>query len=123
MRLGDPMISPRYFDLVITTTQYAVRNAANVLRLPITISNQDKVRPDGFEEAWLQSFLRPRRLLVIGGKTSLWRFDPDVIGECGKQAARKDETRRRLGYGGNKSSHLSRAARRGASSTGRESRR
>lgn len=89
VRLGDPMISPRYFDLVITTTQYAVRTAANVLRLPITISNQDKVRPDGFEEAWLQSFLRPRRLLVIGGKTSLWRFDPDVIGDAASRLLEK----------------------------------
>src|SRR5437764_14596044 len=75
VRLGDPMISPRFFDLVITTTQYAVREAHNVLRLPITISNHDKVRPDGFEEPWLHSFAHPRRLLVIGGKTSLWRFD------------------------------------------------
>ena len=82
VRLGDPMISPRYFNLVITTTQYAVREADNVLRLPITISNHDKVRPDGFEEPWLHSFAHPRRLLVIGGKTSLWRFDTEVITEA-----------------------------------------
>jgi mitochondrial fission protein ELM1 len=82
VRLGDPMISPRHFDLVITTTQYAVRQADNVLRLPITISNQDKVRPDQLEERWLQAFARPRRLLVVGGKTSLWRFDTDVISDA-----------------------------------------
>src|SRR5438270_4379043 len=79
VRLGDPMISHRYFDLVITTTQYAVRDADNVLRLPITITNQDKIRPDGLEQRWLDAFPHPRRLLVIGGKTSLWRFDPDVV--------------------------------------------
>ena len=91
VRLGDPMISPRYFDLVITTTQYAVREADNVLRLPITISNQDKVRPDGFEEAWLQALPRPRRLLVIGGKTSLWRFEPDVIGDAASRLLERAE--------------------------------
>lgn len=89
VRLGDPMISPRYFDLVITTTQYAVRDADNVLRLPITISNHDKVRPDGFEEPWLQSFAHPRRLLVIGGKTSLWRFDPEVITDSAARLLRR----------------------------------
>lgn len=79
VRLGDPMISHRYFDLVITTTQYAVRDAQNVLRLPITVTNQDKVVPNKLEQRWLENFAHPRRLLVIGGRTSLWRFDPDVI--------------------------------------------
>lgn len=79
VRLGDPMISHRYFDLVITTTQYAVHDAENVVRLPLTITDQDKVQPDKMEARWLESFAYPRRLLVIGGKTSLWRFDPSVI--------------------------------------------
>jgi mitochondrial fission protein ELM1 len=79
VRLGDPMISHRHFDLVITTTQYAVRDADNVVRLPITITNEDAVQPNLVEERWLQDFSRPRRLLVIGGKTSLWRFDEHVV--------------------------------------------
>ena len=79
VRLGDPMISHKYFDLVITTTQYAVRDAENVIRLPLTITDQDKVQPNKLEERWLESFAHPRRLLVIGGKTSLWRFDPELI--------------------------------------------
>lgn len=79
VRLGDPMISHRYFDLVITTTQYAVRDGDNVLRLPITITNQDKVVPNREEQRWLDGFERPRRLLVIGGKTSLWRVDDALI--------------------------------------------
>lgn len=79
VRLGDPMISHRYFDLVITTTQYAVRDADNVVRLPLTITDQDKILPNKLEERWLESFAHPRRLLVIGGKTSLWRFGREVI--------------------------------------------
>lgn len=79
VRLGDPMISHKHFDLVITTTQYAVRDASNVVRLPLTITDQEKVLPTKLEERWLQAFEHPRRLLVIGGKTSLWRFDPDLI--------------------------------------------
>lgn len=79
VRLGDPMISHRYFDLVITTTQYAVRDADNVVRLPLTITDQDKVPPNRLEQRWLESFAHPRRLLVIGGKTSLWRFDSELV--------------------------------------------
>ena len=73
------MVSPHLFDLVITTTQYAVREADNVVRLPITITNTDAARPDRFEKRWFEGFARPRRLLVIGGKTSLWRFEPSLI--------------------------------------------
>lgn len=82
IRLGDPMVSPRLFDLVITTTQYAVREADNVIRLPITITNEDTVHPSRLEAQWLEEFEKPRRLLVIGGKTSLWRFDEQVVADA-----------------------------------------
>jgi mitochondrial fission protein ELM1 len=94
VRLGDPMVSHRLFDLVITTTQYAVRDADNVVRLPITITDQDEVRPNQLEERWLQRFARPRRLVVIGGKTSLWRFDTNVV------SAATQSLRRRAGLEG-----------------------
>jgi uncharacterized protein len=79
VRLGDPMISHRLFDLVITTTQYAVRDGENVIRLPITVTNELAVHPDRQERQWLKSFARPLRLLVIGGKTSLWCVDESLI--------------------------------------------
>ena len=44
VRLGDPMAAPGLFDLVITTTQYAVPDADNVIRLPITITNDPSNR-------------------------------------------------------------------------------
>ena len=89
VRLGDPMVSHRLFDLVITTTQYAVRDADNVVRLPITITNQDEVRPDKIEARWLERFARPRRLVVIGGKTSLWRFNPEVLSAAATSLLRR----------------------------------
>ena len=79
VRLGDPMVSPALFDLVITTTQYAVREAQNVVRLPVTVTNHQDVAADDQERRWLSSLPRPHRLLVIGGKTSLWRFDEAVV--------------------------------------------
>jgi mitochondrial fission protein ELM1 len=85
VRLGDPMVSHRLFDLVVTTTQYAVHDAGNVIRLPITITNHEDARPTPFEERWLSAFEHPRRLIVIGGKTSLWRFPATVIGDSVRQ--------------------------------------
>jgi uncharacterized protein len=79
VRLGDPMVSHRLFDLVITTGQYAVRDGPNVVRLPITITNQGTVRATEEEDHWFAAFQHPRRLLVIGGKTSLWRFDDHIV--------------------------------------------
>ena len=78
VRLGDPMVSPRLFDLVITTTQYAVSDAENVVRLPVTITNPPTT-PDPAEERWLASFPRPRRLIAVGGATSLWQLSPATI--------------------------------------------
>jgi len=78
VRLGDPMISPRYFDLVITTPQYAVRDLENVVRLPVTITNSP-IMPDPAEQRWLASFPRPRRLIAVGGATSLWQLRPSTI--------------------------------------------
>jgi hypothetical protein len=91
VRLGDPMVSHRLFDLVITTTQYAVREADNVVRLPITITNQDSVHPNKLEDRWLQSFSHPRRLIVIGGKTSLWKFGPEIISEAADTLLRRSK--------------------------------
>lgn len=91
VRLGDPMVSHRLFDLVITTTQYAVRDADNVVRLPITITNQDGIHPNKLEERWLQSFAHPRRLIVIGGKTSLWKFGPEIVSHAAGTLLRRSK--------------------------------
>jgi mitochondrial fission protein ELM1 len=83
VRLGDPMVSPRLFDLVITTTQYAVREAENVIRLPVTITNPPTA-PDAAEEHWLAAFPSPRRLIAVGGATSLWQLKPSAIAEAAR---------------------------------------
>ena len=91
VRLGDPMVSHELFDLVITTTQYAVRDAGNVVRLPITLTSQEDIRPNPQEQHWFGSFASPRRLMVIGGKTSLWRVDANVITKAAKVLRRRAE--------------------------------
>jgi mitochondrial fission protein ELM1 len=90
VRLGDPMVSPSYFDLVITTPQYAVRDLENVVRLPVTITNPP-TSPDAAEERWLESFPRPRRLMALGGATSLWELRSSTIRSAARALLRSAE--------------------------------
>jgi mitochondrial fission protein ELM1 len=80
VHLGNPRISPRHFDLVITTPQYPVPDAANVLRLPIAIGSVPAAdRPSSATEAFLADFPAPRRLFLIGGPSRYWRIRSDDI--------------------------------------------
>src|SRR6476469_4169269 len=63
-----------------------------VLGLPVTITNPP-IAPDPFEERWLESFPRPRRLMAVGGATSLWDLKPSAISAAARtllQAADRD---------------------------------
>jgi mitochondrial fission protein ELM1 len=79
VRLGNPRLDPANFDLVITTPQYGVRDAANVLRLPVGISTAQRIEPSREENDWLAKLPRPHRLLLIGGNTFMWSLDPDTL--------------------------------------------
>jgi len=79
VRLGNPRLHPRHFDLVITTNQYAVPDSPNVLRLPVGISTAAPLEPTSEERDWLDKLPRPHRLLLIGGATFMWRLTPDRV--------------------------------------------
>lgn len=72
VRLGNPRVDPRQVDLVITTPQYGVPDAPNVLRLPVGISTAAKLEPTVEERQWLDDLPRPHRLLLLGGDTFMW---------------------------------------------------
>jgi len=91
VRLGNPRIPPENFDLVITTAQYPVPDAPNVLRLPIGISTAAVLPPTIEESNWLEQFPRPHRLLLIGGDTFMWHLTP------GRMAAGAETLRRKSG--------------------------
>lgn len=82
VRLGNPRMDPRNFDLVITTPQYDVADAANVVRLPVGISTAPKLVPTREETEWLQKLPRPHHLLLVGGDTFMWRLSPEAVGEA-----------------------------------------
>ena len=89
VRLGNPRMEAGNFDLVITTPQYDVTDAANVVRLPVGISTAPKLDPSREETDWLQKLPRPHRLLLIGGNTFMWRMSPKIVGDAAAVLRRK----------------------------------
>lgn len=89
VRLGNPRISPARFDLVITTLQYSVPDAPNVLRLPAGISTAAPTQPTSEEEEWLSALPRPHRLLLVGGDTFMWALSPAKVARAARELVGK----------------------------------
>ena len=89
VRLGNPRLDPENFDLVITTPQYAVRDAPNVLRLPLGINTAPSLEPTREEEEWLARLPRPHRLLLIGGDTFMWALRPKALANAASSLSAK----------------------------------
>lgn len=92
VRLGNPRLDPGRFDLVITTPQYRVSDAPNVMRLPAGISTAPSLEPTMEEAEWLAKQPRPHRLLLIGGDTFMWRLSPHTLGEAASALKRKGDS-------------------------------
>jgi len=80
VRLGHPRAPSRLFDLVITTPQYPVAPADNVITLPLAM-NRFRKPPSATiaEQAWLDGRPRPHLLLSLGGTAPMWRLDMDAL--------------------------------------------
>ncbi len=76
VRLGHPRAPSADFDLVITTPQYPVPDADNVVWLPLAM-NRFAVPPPASpaEQSLLNSLPRPHLLLSLGGRAPMWRLD------------------------------------------------
>jgi hypothetical protein len=77
VQIGRPRHRSALFDLVVTTPQYGVPAAANVLHLPLSLS---RVTPERLAEAaaqWAERFEawpRPRLALLLGGDSTPFRL-------------------------------------------------
>lgn len=72
VHLGFPRISPRHFDLVVTTPEYPVPDAPNVMRIPFALTPHRERLVEQSDRELLAAYPRPRRLLLIGGPTLYW---------------------------------------------------
>jgi mitochondrial fission protein ELM1 len=79
VHIGNPRGRLPDFDLQITTPQYS-RRAANLLELPFPIGNPAKnMRAEPEELEWLDSLLRPLRLVAVGGPARHWQLDDTTL--------------------------------------------
>lgn len=77
VHLGFPRISPRHFDLVVSTPEYPVPDAPNVWRIPFALTPHGKRTIEQSDRGLLRSYPQPRRLFLIGGPTLYWQLPVD----------------------------------------------
>lgn len=97
VRLGHPRAPNRLFDLVITTPQYPVPPADNVITLPLAMNRfRAPPEPTAEEHAWLDARPRPHLLLSLGGTAPMWQLDfaalSDAAGRLAERAAKAGGT-------------------------------
>ena len=90
VRLGNPRADPRLFDLVITTPQYPVPPAPNVVKLALSMdrySTPPKLTDD--DHAWLAVLPKPHLLVSIGGATRYLELPEATIVEAVERLAER----------------------------------
>jgi mitochondrial fission protein ELM1 len=90
VRLGHPRAPSPLFDFVITTPQYPVAEAENVLTLPLAM-NRFRKPPAATpaEQGWLDARPRPHLLLSLGGTAPMWRLDMDALRDAAASLERR----------------------------------
>lgn len=90
VQLGNPRSDTSLFDLVITTPQYPVPPAPNVLVLPMAMSRfRSPPEQTAAEKDWLASLPRPHILLAIGGSTAYLDLGFDILERSARRLAKR----------------------------------
>ena len=79
IHIGFPRVSPGRFDLVIATPQYPIADHPKMLRVPYALTRIATDHVDPAAEPKLQDLPKPRRLLVVGGRTLYWKLDEKLL--------------------------------------------
>jgi mitochondrial fission protein ELM1 len=85
VHLGFPRIHPRHFDLVVTTPEYPVPDAPNVVRIPFALTPHRVRAVEQSDRELLEAYPVPRRLLLIGGPTLYWQLPANGLTAAVKQ--------------------------------------
>jgi mitochondrial fission protein ELM1 len=91
VHLGFPRIHPGHFDLVVTTPEYPVPDAPNVVRIPFALTPHRARAVEQSDRDLLETYPRPRRLLLIGGPTLYWQLPADGLTAAVKQLLKTAE--------------------------------
>jgi mitochondrial fission protein ELM1 len=77
IHIGFPRVSPGEFDLVIATPQYPNPDHPHLLRIPFALTTA--ATRERQQDPKLESLPSPHRLLIVGGPTSYWHLDREVV--------------------------------------------
>lgn len=89
--VGTPWADPRHFDLVITTPQYRLPEAPNILHLPFPAHSVTPERLAAEQAIWaprLAHLPEPRMALLVGGPSGPYTFSTDAAARLGREASR-----------------------------------
>jgi hypothetical protein len=81
--LGRPAGSPAHFDLVLTTPQYRLAAAANVVELALPLPPE--VRASGDADPGLSAYPRPLTAVLVGGTSLPERLDRKAAAELASE--------------------------------------
>jgi mitochondrial fission protein ELM1 len=92
VRVGHPRAANALFDLVVTTRQYPVPPADNVVTLPLAMNRfRQAPQPSPDEQAWLNAVPRPHLLLSLGGPASMWQLDNHALRDAAVKLIKRAE--------------------------------
>ena len=89
--VGTPWTSPRHFDLVITTPQYGLPRAPNILHLALPVHSVTAEAMACEAARWeprLEHLPRPRIAVLVGGGSGPYVFRPAAATRLGREASR-----------------------------------
>ena len=89
VHLGRPWARPSRFDLIVTTPQYRLPQADNILHNTLPLHRVQRERLEAEASRWepmLASLPRPRIALLVGGNSGPYTLDPAKAGELARQA-------------------------------------
>jgi mitochondrial fission protein ELM1 len=89
VHVGRPWAAPRHFDLIVSTPQYQLAGAANVLCNPLPLHRVTADRLREAATAWQQTVNRlptPRIALLVGGNSGAYTLDPRQARRLGQMA-------------------------------------
>lgn len=97
VHIGRPWAAPRHFDLIITTPQYRLAPAPNILQNTTTLHRVTPQRLEAAARVWaprLQDLPRPYLAVIIGGNSGPYSFN---CSEAVRLAERASELARQRG--------------------------
>ena len=89
--VGTPWVPPSRFDLVITTPQYGLPQAPNILHNTLPLHGVTPAKLEAEAKRWeerLAHLPKPRIAVLAGGSSGPYVFRPEAAARLGREASR-----------------------------------